>query len=258
MKAICILAFLFSLSIHSQSKTIVPKKGTVVFNCKEIITDEKLYEISKKELKTNLSSFLKNEIITESGQHNQEIDSLKLKNVLENSEDGYDLIFNNLFTNLNEDYHYHHTFDNNKITYYVTKNDELIGENQTIDLNDKINTRAIEGKNNEMSFINEFAYFDDNDIIEIKEYRNEKRKIKKFNCFKVLISYKETLDDLDFFNSYIFYKELWVSDKIKCLHHPIIKYPMILEKYYPLEITEYSDMQKGIIKEYKIEEISLK
>ena len=255
----CLLIVFFSLNIYSQNKTIVPKKGTIVFNCNEIITDKKLYEVSKKEFKTNFSLFLKNKIITEREQLDEKIDSLQLKNILEQFENGFELIFNNLFINLNGGYQYHHTFDNSKITYQVTKNGELIGKNQTIDVNDNIRTEATEVSNNsEMPFINVFAHFDDNDIIEIKEFRNEKRKIKNFDCFKVLISYKETLDDLDFFNSYIFYRELWVSEKIKCLHHPIIKYPIILEKYYPLEIMEYSDMQKGIIKEYKVEEISLK
>lgn len=259
MKIINYLFLIFlSLNSYAQKKTIVPKNGTIVFNCKEVITNEKLYEVSKKELKANLSSFLKNKIITEKEQIKEQIDSLQLKNLLKQFENVFENIFNNLSTNINEGYHYHHTFDNNKITYHVTKNGELMGKNQTIDVNDKIRTEATEVYNNEMPFINEFAYFDDNDIIEIKEYRNEKRKIKNFDCFKVLISYKETLNDLDFFNNYIFYRELWVTKKIKCLHHPIIKYPMILEKYYPLEIMEYSDMQKGIIKEYKIEKISLK
>ncbi len=58
MKAISYLIILFfSINLYSQNKTIVPKKGTVVFNCKEIITYEKLYEVSEKEFKTNLSLF---------------------------------------------------------------------------------------------------------------------------------------------------------------------------------------------------------
>ena len=53
-------------------------------------------------------------------------------------------------------------------------------------------------------------------------------------------------------------RELWVTEEIKCNYHPVINDIEILEKYYPLEIIEYSNDIKGVLTSYKIETLELK
>jgi hypothetical protein len=52
-------------------------------------------------------------------------------------------------------------------------------------------------------------------------------------------------------------RELWVTQEIKCNYHPVINEEEILNKYYPLEIIEYSDEIKGQKTTYKIESLDI-
>ncbi|WP_310556024.1 hypothetical protein [Flavobacterium sp.] len=252
------LLLFFSLTSYCQYKTIVPKSGTIVFTSKSIIINQELYDKSLVALKENMMVELRkfniateNIKITDTIQHNRVVKSI---------DESFDQNFNFLINYADKNYNYHHTFDNNKITYHKTIDGILVGNYKTININEIISTLATEVSDNYQEFeVNAFAYFDDNDIIEIKEYRNEKRKIKNFDCFKVVMSYKETSDGIDFENfsdNYVSYKELWVTEKIKCLYHPIIKYQEVLQRYYPLDIIEYSDILKGYINKYEL--VSLK
>ena len=53
-------------------------------------------------------------------------------------------------------------------------------------------------------------------------------------------------------------RELWVTESIKSLYHPVINDFQILEKYYPLLIIQYSDEIKGFQTEYKLEKLTFK
>jgi hypothetical protein len=53
-------------------------------------------------------------------------------------------------------------------------------------------------------------------------------------------------------------KELWVTENIKSLYHPVLKYKTILQKYYPLEISESIEEMNGIKKMDIIDKFDLK
>jgi hypothetical protein len=265
MKAIYILIFLFTLSLHSQKKTIIPRKGTIVFNAKDVITDQKLYDQSLNELKKGLMPILRSSVELERKNNNKSTDTVQLNVMLKMLDENFNQNFRYLLNLASKNYVYYHTFDNDEITYHIEEDSIIIGDFETINIK-KIQPQKEGVPATEVTDMTSSDYFkeqgpfiySDIDIIEIKEFRKEKRRINNFDCFKVVMSYREESQNFDqgFLGSQIEYKELWVTEKIKCPFHPVIRDQEILEKFYPLEITEYSDMIKGSTKQYKL--VSLK
>lgn len=64
----------------------------------------------------------------------------------------------------------------------------------------------------------------------ITEYRNVKKNMSGYNCFKVILKNKTNPNYLI---------ELFVTENIKLNYHPIVNCPNILDKYYPLYIKKY-------------------
>ncbi|UPQ80069.1 hypothetical protein M0M57_04355 [Flavobacterium azooxidireducens] len=162
---------------------------------------------------------------------------------------------------------YHHIYKNESIYEYVTSFDYPIKDYYKF-----IDTKTALEKNVSHDSITvvkpeePYGYSFD-EIIKLEEFRNEIREINSFKCFKVLLEYKfgenadEGLGDQDyisFVNSKKQTKELWVTENIKSHYHPVLKYKSILEKYYPLEISEFSEAMNGIKTMYIIDEFDLK
>ena len=98
----------------------------------------------------------------------------------------------------------------------------------------------------------------------IREYREEKKIINNINCFKVIVSYTEINLDEDFpqINTIMDEKnyneeELWVTEDIMSIYHPAYEIKEILEKYYPLEISNKNSFMDGLTKKLTLEEIRL-
>ena len=105
---------------------------------------------------------------------------------------------------------------------------------------------------------NQYVEIEENEIIKLIEHKNETKLINGYACFKVVYSYKEPASEFDFFENVITNtRELWVTEGIKCNYHPLINESEILEKYYPLEIIEYSDDLKGFRTTYKVATIKI-
>ncbi|GAA0729927.1 hypothetical protein GCM10009430_40620 [Aquimarina litoralis] len=112
---------------------------------------------------------------------------------------------------------------------------------------------------------------DKEDIIEIKEFPKYRKNIFGYDCYKVIITkksdfLKNPMSKLFFTNKKILDKyvklfndtiiqELYVTEKISCKYHPVIKSPEILEKYYPLEITVKDNFVQGASTTYITEEL---
>jgi hypothetical protein len=121
-----------------------------------------------------------------------------------------------------------------------------------------INTETNVVKNEYDEYIEIF----ENEIIEIKEIRDQRKIINDYECFKVIYSFRvgDKNKDNYFINNILMptSREMWVTERIKYNYHPIISESQILEKYYPLEIIEKNDRIKGLLTTYKLITLNLK
>jgi len=83
-------------------------------------------------------------------------------------------------------------------------------------------------------------------------YKDSTKMIHNFNCYKVLIIEDYLDDNLKGLNSY---KEMYVTEDINSIYHPLQIRKELLEKYYPLEIKLYSDFLKDKKTKYSIKSI---
>ncbi|WP_296151647.1 hypothetical protein [uncultured Flavobacterium sp.] len=229
-------AILLPITVFSQKNTIVPKSGTIVFVSKNIVTDEKLYEESFNNFKAYIISAYAEGIIK--------------VNSLTGSRYPYDSgtleIDFNVFYPLNDKtrtYKYFQEFNGSSIYHYKTLNDDMLNKIQ-ID----INTGSTD------DVFRDFEYYSHDLITDIKEFPKEIKTINGYKCFKVIYVLKKGVSPAfdDFTTGHVDYRELWVTDKIKCAYHPVISDKLILEKYYPLEINEYFNVLKGYVKKYEL------
>lgn len=105
--------------------------------------------------------------------------------------------------------------------------------------------------------------FSKNIILKVSEDKKNKKIIKGYDCYKVIYEYKENNEHADeeykiYAKNTIYQREMWVTEKIKSLYHPIVFDKIILEKYYPLEILETQSDIKGFERRFKLEKIELK
>lgn len=109
----------------------------------------------------------------------------------------------------------------------------------------------------------DIIYKEESDIVEILEFKRDRKVISGFNCFKIKVKIQNKISDEDVELKPIFdlfpytYYDMYVTKGIKIPIHPHMQYRSILNKYYPLEITEYSDVTKGFEKNIKIRQMSL-
>lgn len=239
-----IIAILFSSFLFSQNKAIIPKLGIIIFEKKEIITDNQLYQVSLQELKKNMITALKESIVQEILTDNKKIDTTQLNMMIKMLSDNFDQMYN--MANANE-----------KIKFHLKLNDSLITKFQTI--NDYSENEEIINIKSGLVQGSEYNTNDDSvEIIKLQEFKNETKVIQGFKCFKIILTYKENEEAFsDFMRNYTHYREMWVTDKIKFIYHPVINQKEILEKYYPLEIIEYSDALKGYTINYELEILKL-
>lgn len=259
---------LFTAIVTAQNNTIVPKNGTIVFNKQEIITDTLAYRASNKKmlkemfLSNNIS--VKNKIQTKDTlQFNQAMDEL-----LKSADLFEEMIFNEPAENKAVVMIYY----KDSINYHWTNDYGVIGSENIINIKafpePQTKFRAaiqklIENNDDVYSERKEYDYYySNNKIIEIKENKKETKKVNGFDCFKVIYTFIEDgLDETDefanFMKKYPQTREIWVTNKIKSPFHPIVREKEIIEKYYPLEIKQYSKEFKGIEENYTITTFSL-
>lgn len=251
MKIKYLILLLLPTILFSQNKTIVPSFGTIVFNINETITDTEKYKKSLDEMVSNIVDFQIEKELAESlmklNADSTQINELKqtLKNLVE--ED--------LNLKIEEkDLKYHQCFKKRLVINYTTFNNNVIENYNIINTNKK--AIKIIAKDSTTIISDNIPYkYNQNEIIEITEFKDETKNINGFECFKVIMLYKPNNDENNefecFMNQYIHKRELWVTDKIKCNYHPIIDDKEIMTKYYPLEITESNEAIKGYQKNYK-------
>jgi hypothetical protein len=244
-----LLILLFTSNLFSQNKAIVPNHGIIAFVKKEMILDNELYNKSLNDLKPKMAKAMKNQVAYEILIEGKKIDSIQLNILVDSMMQNFEFLMQNM-NDANQIIKMYHEFKNDSIIKYYTINDKIAGNKIYINQSSNLATNQL----------NEYVELEESEIIKLTEYRNETKTIKGFNCFKVVYDYKEVqTEDFDLLSSVISnIRELWVTEEIKCYYHPVINESEILEKYYPLEIIEYSDELKGIITSYKVEKIEIK
>lgn len=252
----------------AQNKVIIPKNGTISFKRQEIITDTIAYRASNKKMIKEMflanGKSLKNEMETK--------DTLQLSQTIEDLSKSADFLEEMIFNEPKENKFVFMIYYKDSINYHWTSDYGVIGSENIINTKTfpepqtKFKAaiqKLIENNDDDFSEIKNYDYYYSNSkIIEIKENKKETKKINGFDCFKVIYTFFEDgLDETDdfatFMKKYPQTREIWVTDKIKSLFHPLVREKEIIEKYYPLEIKQYCKEFKGIEYKYTITTFSL-
>lgn len=231
-------AILLPVTVFSQNKTIVPTKGTIVFQSKNIIFDEKLYGKSFNNFKTYILKAIKSDTqdvgVEAEISHSNEIEEQMI-------EDTFNAFFS--FKDQTKKFKYFQEMRGSFIYCYETLNGKPVGSRML-----DISTGATD------DILKDFEYYSKDEILSLQEFPEQIKIINGYECFKVIYFLKENtnaiLDNLS--NGFINYREIWVTTKIKCKYHPVINDRLILEKYYPLEINEYYNLLEGFYKKYEL------
>lgn len=242
------LMLLVTTNAFCQNKTIIPKNGIVVFKCIEEIQDKKLYESSKNEF---LKSFLQGAISSVKKEREEkgiQMDSLKMKQLIE--EPNLLGFFSMVFSKKDNKFYLEYQDS------IVTKG-EIVKDVEETSLIINYKTRKYDN-----GFAQGYYDFSKNVILDFIEDKKSKKVINGYECFKVIYSFKESStnsqDDYDLLMSlYKTTREMWVTNKIKSEFHPVVNDKMILDKYYPLEIIETTDMFKGMNIKYVLDKFDL-
>jgi hypothetical protein len=242
-----LLIILISISSIAQNKIIVPKSGTIVFIKETKVIDAVAFKKSFNAYKPKLMKELTNQIIFEQLSDGKKIDSTKFKLSIKAIQENFIPFFEMIISeseNLKivhqyaKDTIYSHKFENGK------KVSTIFFDKATAIIYNNYNQEEIK------DFYNE-------EIIEIKEYKNQRKIIKGYDCFKVNYSYIEQAED-DYPLKIIRYKrEMWVTEKIKLPFLSMIKDKRLLFDYFPLEIIEHVDGIDGLNTTYILESIVL-
>ena len=75
---------------------------------------------------------------------------------------------------------------------------------------------------------------------EIIKFKNKRKEIKGYDCYKVIVKTKFSYDK----NSVntLFTYELYVTEKIKMKYHPVLNFDEFVKDFYPLEIIKTGEV----------------
>jgi hypothetical protein len=244
------IAFLFSTILFSQSKTIVPRSGTIVFAKETKVTDNLAFKKSIKEFKPRFFDAIKKGIVYERLQSGVETDSVQLESSIKMLEYLFDQNFEETLKTMIEKTTIFHNYTYDKIYSYQFQNgkesSQMFYDKKSGKVYDKIDTKIIEGFYNEAT-------------LEIKEYRDEIKMINNYKCFKIVYTYIVTLEDYSFSDGIFKVKrELWVTEAIKSPFISFIKEQKLCKSYFPLEIIEYFVEIEGFETKYTLEKLAIK
>jgi hypothetical protein len=250
-KILFIILLLFSTNMKAQQNRIVPKSGTIVFVKQEIIIDKDLYLKSSKDIIPKAKKAMEKQLFLERLTDGIKTDTIALKAEIDKVSQLYEIMLPMMIDEPKEIIKFHHKFKGDTIINYISKEYE-----------NYINKKFINQVSNMITNENkEYVNVEVNEIIKLTEFKKVIKIINGLKCFKVIYSfnYQNEASTFDFFSEVITnIRELWVTEEIKCNYHPIINEKVILEKYYPLEILEYSNEIKGFKTTYSIEKLDLK
>lgn len=249
----CFCLFIVTGAVSAQTKKIIPKKGQVVFSSENIIQDETLFKSSLGKLQQKMIEALRAQL---KSNPDQNLDTTMLQQIADNN------IISNLISQHKEKDRYH-VYENNSIKSFESDEGTDPSSFSNIDQNTSTykKTHILNGGDVAETNATAYEYRDDKETI-IKEFRTQQKNINGYNCFKVIYEYKtnfvgdEELGSLLETNEFA-KTELWVTEEIQSMFHPICRIREILTKYYPLEISETSPTLKGFLIVHKLKNITL-
>jgi len=221
--------------MNAQSyKSFIPTKGEIVFREISKITDRKSFDGALERSKEKFMESLKKTFLKEeaSAGKEHEID----QNVALASE-----MLETLHFSQGSSRTYHLRFNGLEIGSLILEGEEVFTDNVFVE--------------------NTYPY-SLNVILKIVTDKQSKKTINGYDCYKVTYEYKENdkegdEDYLQYVKNTIHKREMWVTDKIKSLYHPVIYEKQILEKYYPLDILETQSDIKGFERKFILQNITL-
>ncbi|WP_105700871.1 hypothetical protein [Chryseobacterium sp. MYb7] len=257
MKKIVFIFIMFiGLSVNAQAnKPFIPTKGEITFKEVSKIIDRKLFDKDLQISKEKFKKTLQNSLLKESNGKGKEIEIEQM--VSQNAEMMEMMMFPQDSSQI-----YAFKFDNFKI---ISSNsaDEIMSERyEVIDTQKNISTTF--SKIDSTTTFNEKIYaYSSNIILRTIVDKKSKKTINGYDCYKVIYEYKENNegndeDYLEFIRNTIYKREMWVTDKIRSLYHPVVFEKSILEKYYPLDILETQSDIKGYERKFTLQTLTLK
>lgn len=233
----------------------ISKRGVVEFDRlvfeKTTVIDEDLYKKSIHDIGEKLKEDIRKTIIDTTKNNSEEME-LKASDLA----DLFVLFLPDLFDNGMGLYHY--KVQDSLIISYSISNDELNGNYMVINKSSNTfhYTTQIDSLPTRFQPLS-YQYRDENNL-NVKEYRNEKKTIQGIECFKITVTVQDNLKEEGMpevlRNAKTEYT-MFVTDKIRSPYHPIIYYKSILDNYYPLEIIESIKEIKGLHTIYELKEI---
>ncbi len=134
----------------------------------------------------------------------------------------------------------------------------------SIEVKDSMHTLTRNSKNDSIyenseslnKVLNGYRYYEDEaNIVQVEEDTSDVKYIKGIKCYKVsVVFYEEKSEDIMSFMSLIKY-DMYVSDQVKCLYNPILKFKSLLERFYPLELKSQLIAFKGLEITYTLDQI---
>ncbi len=125
--------------------------------------------------------------------------------------------------------------------------DSLLIEKNT-DINDSKSEKILK-----ISELKEY-YTEESKLISIREDIKDTKIIKGYKCHKVYLNVIEQPELPEM--SFTIY-EMYVTDEIKILYHPVIRLKSVLEKYFPMETIMHIQAYKGFEVKYGLKEIKI-
>ena len=244
---LCFILLLFIANItFAQKKPFEPKMGSIIFIKENRIIDsvvfEETFNIYIKEFMKDLKVKMGTDKIAD-----KQIDTLQLNEIALTIKD---LLYESMAKPNKKSLALYYKAD--KIFYT-----QLDDENNSNELYyyDKLKNIVINSYN-ESPLLD---YFKQEQVISIKEHKEQTKIIQGYKCFKVIYQYEDKPERAEIFMSPMIYtRELWVTEQLKSPFHFAVQTNQILSKYYPLEIIERLDKISGLETIYILTAINLK
>ncbi|TCC89476.1 hypothetical protein EZ428_17445 [Pedobacter frigiditerrae] len=246
-KFLCILLLFITNITFAQTKPFEPKMGSIFLVKENRVIDSKAFEETFNIFIKEFIKGLKDKMVKEYKLANKPMDTLQLNEIAAPIKE---LLFETISEPGKKSFAIEYKAD--KIFYT-----QLDDENNSNELYyfDKLKNIVINSFNQSQLV----DYFRQEQIISIKEYREQTKIIQGYKCFKVIYQYKENSENEEIFMPPIVYtRELWVTEQLKSPFHFAVKANEILSKYYPLEIVEHIDKISGLETTYILTSINLK
>lgn len=241
---------LFNILCFAQQTKFKPRKGEITFISSAVIPDTTYFTNSLKESQTKFVDHLTKKLAIRS---DEKIDTASLISLMGEN------INPNLFCEKAE---YKHLYRDSIIESYKIIDGKKPYIFSIIEIKkSKYMDVTVMDEDTSATEPNDFRYIKSFEET-IKEFRNEKKTINGYECFKVTSTYRISFNEDEEYlqkltNDEKCFAVYWVTEKVNSLFHPVCKEKMILERYFPLELSYINPLHKGLILNYKLKSICL-